>query len=71
MSSLVSRVVAAVALMPALALAAPPPASAEKKPEPAQATAPAKAPAKPSKQYTIDQFMATTKLAGASFSPDE
>ena len=71
MSSFVSRVVAAVALVPALALATPPPAPAEKKPEPAQATAPAKAPSKPSKQYSIEQFMATTKLAGASFSPDE
>ncbi len=29
------------------------------------------APARPSKQYTIDQFMATTRVAGSSFSPDE
>jgi len=27
--------------------------------------------ARPSKQYTIEQFMATTNVAGASFSPDE
>ncbi|MBN1206092.1 MAG: S9 family peptidase [Myxococcaceae bacterium] len=70
MSSLVSRVVAAVALVPALALATPPAAPA-KKPEPAQAAQPAKPTARPSKQYTIEQFMATTRLAGASFSPDE
>jgi dipeptidyl aminopeptidase/acylaminoacyl peptidase len=60
MSSLVSRVVAALALMPALALAAPP------SPSPA-----AKPTARPSKQYSIEQFMATTKLSGSSFSPDE
>ena len=50
------RVLAAAALVPTLALAAP-------------KTAPASA--RPSKQYTIEQFMATTKLGGASFSPDE
>lgn len=55
MPSLVSRVAAAVVLLPALALASPPPAPK----------------ARPSKQYTIDQFMTTTKLMGASFSPDE
>jgi len=55
MQSLVSRVVAAVVLMPALALATPPPAPK----------------ARPSKQYTIDQFMTVTKVGGASFSPDE
>jgi dipeptidyl aminopeptidase/acylaminoacyl peptidase len=49
-------VLAAAALVPTLALAAP-------------KTAPASA--RPSKQYTIEQFMATTKLGGASFSPDE
>lgn len=70
MSSLVSRVVAAMALMPALALATPP-AAPEKKAEPAQAAPPSKPTARPSKQYTVEQFMATTKLGGASFSPDE
>jgi dipeptidyl aminopeptidase/acylaminoacyl peptidase len=59
MSSLVSRVALAVALIPALALAAPP------------ATAAAKSKAQPSKQYSIEQFMATTRFTGASFSPDE
>lgn len=68
MPSLVSRVVFAVALIPALALASPPPA---KTPQPAQAAPSAKPMARPSKQYTIDQFMTTTKLGGASFSPDE
>lgn len=68
MSSLLSRVMAAVALLPSLALADIPPPRAEKL---EKASEPAKAPAKPSKQYSIDQFMATTKLAGASFSPDE
>ena len=29
------------------------------------------APARPKKQYTIEQFMATTAVGGASFSPDE
>ncbi|MDY7227248.1 S9 family peptidase [Hyalangium rubrum] len=62
MSSLVSRVVAAVALLPALALAAPP----ATKP-----STPAKPTARPSKQYTIEQFMTTTLYRGASFSPDE
>lgn len=71
MSLRVSRVIAAVALLPTLALADIPPPRAEQKPAPAKAPEPAKAPAKPSKQYSIEQFMATTKLAGASFSPDE
>jgi dipeptidyl aminopeptidase/acylaminoacyl peptidase len=57
MSSLVSRLAAAVALIPALALANSPPA--------------AKPAARPSKQYSIEQFMTVTKLGGASFSPDE
>src|SRR5687768_6872471 len=35
------------------------------------ATAAAQAPARPSKQYTIEQFMATVSLSGASFSADE
>ncbi|MCY1081763.1 S9 family peptidase [Archangium lansingense] len=52
------RVLAAATLVPTLALAAP-------------KTAPAQAGARPSKQYTVEQFMATTRLAGASFSPDE
>ncbi len=55
MLSLVSRVVAVLALVPALALAA----------------APSKSAARPSKQYSIEQFMASTRFAGASFSPDE
>jgi dipeptidyl aminopeptidase/acylaminoacyl peptidase len=67
MSSLVSRVVVAVALVPALALAAPPSEPA-KKPAPAQVAPAAKL---PKKQYTIEQFMATTRVTGASFSPDE
>ncbi len=71
MSSLVSRVVTAVALIPALALASSPPAAPAKNPQPAQAAPPAKQTARPSKQYTIEQFMTTTKLGGASFSPDE
>jgi len=50
------RVLAAAALVPTLALAAP------KTAQPVT---------RPSKQYTVEQFMATTKLAGASFSPDE
>ena len=33
--------------------------------------APQAAAARPRKQYTIEQFMATTSLGGASFSPDE
>jgi dipeptidyl aminopeptidase/acylaminoacyl peptidase len=52
-------VVLAVALLPALALAAPP------------ANPAAKSKARPSKQYSIEQFMATTRFTGASFSPDE
>ncbi|HET9452168.1 MAG TPA: S9 family peptidase, partial [Aggregicoccus sp.] len=45
-------------LLPALALAAAPPA-------------PPKATKRPSRQYSIEQFMATTRVMGASFSPDE
>ncbi|WP_224248396.1 S9 family peptidase [Hyalangium gracile] len=71
MSSLISRVVAAVALVPTLALAAPPAAPAKKPEATAPASKPVKPAARPSKQYAIDHFMATTKLAGASFSPDE
>ncbi|PTL84202.1 S9 family peptidase [Vitiosangium sp. GDMCC 1.1324] len=52
------RVMAAATLVPALALAAP-------------KTTPAAAVSRPSKQYTVEQFMATTKLNGAAFSPDE
>ncbi|WNG40141.1 S9 family peptidase [Archangium minus] len=52
------RVLAAATLVPTLALAAP------------KAT-PATAVSRPSKQYTVEQFMTTTKLSGASFSPDE
>ena len=54
--SILLRVLAAAALVPTLALAAPKAAPA---------------PSRPSKQYTVEQFMATTKLSGASFSPDE
>ena len=54
--SLLLRVLAAAALVPTLALAAPKAAPAT---------------SRPSKQYTVEQFMATTKLSGASFSPDE
>jgi dipeptidyl aminopeptidase/acylaminoacyl peptidase len=53
--SILLRVLAAAALVPTLALAAPKAAPATR----------------PSKQYTVEQFMATTKLSGASFSPDE
>ncbi|QSQ23088.1 S9 family peptidase [Pyxidicoccus parkwayensis] len=49
----VSRALAALVLVPALALAAPKPV------------------ARPSKQYTLEQFMETTDVLGASFSPDE
>src|SRR5215218_11412220 len=45
---------AALLLVPALALAATPPAAK-----------------RPSRQYTIEQFMATTRVMGASFTPDE
>jgi dipeptidyl aminopeptidase/acylaminoacyl peptidase len=55
MPSLVTRLVTALALLPMLALAAPP----------------AKPLVRPSRQYTIEQFLATTDLMGASFSPDE
>ena len=55
MQSLVSRLVTALALLPVLALAAPP----------------TKPLVRPSRQYTIDQFLSTTDLTGASFSPDE
>ncbi|MBF5042158.1 S9 family peptidase [Aggregicoccus sp. 17bor-14] len=51
-----SSLALAALLLPALALAAPP-------------TAPA--PKRPSRQYSIEQFMATTRVMGASFSPDE
>ncbi len=62
-----SRALATVALLPGLALAAP-----ETKPAPAApAAAPAAQPAaRPSKQYAIEQFMATVKVQGASFSMD-
>ena len=63
--STVSRALAAVALVPTLALAAPAPAP---KAAPAKA---APATARPKKQYTVEQFMATTRVMGASFSPDE
>ncbi|MDC0714565.1 S9 family peptidase [Stigmatella sp. ncwal1] len=53
-------VLAVAALLPALVLAAPPPVAPVKKSS-----------ARPSKEYTIDQFMATTDFEGASFSPDE
>lgn len=52
------RLLAAATLVPALSLAAP------------KAT-PTTAVSRPSKQYTVEQFMTTTKLFGASFSPDE
>jgi dipeptidyl aminopeptidase/acylaminoacyl peptidase len=60
-----SRALAAVALVPTLALAQPDPS-----PRPAKAPA-ARGPSRPSKQYTIEQFMKTTNVMGASFSPDE
>ncbi|WP_225412328.1 S9 family peptidase [Stigmatella hybrida] len=60
MQPLFSRLFAAVVLVPVLALAAPPSQAPAKKPS-----------ARPSKQYTISQFMETTDLEGASFSPDE
>ncbi|MBZ4419350.1 S9 family peptidase [Myxococcus sp. RHSTA-1-4] len=60
-----SRALAAVALVPTLALAQPAPSPAPAKAPPARATA------RPSKQYTVEQFMKTTNVFGASFSPDE
>ncbi|QRN99016.1 S9 family peptidase [Archangium violaceum] len=51
------RVLAAATLVPALALAAP--------------KTQARSVSRPSKQYTVEQFIATTKLSEASFSPDE
>ena len=60
--STLSRALAAAALLPTLALAAP-----DKAP-PAKAT---RAATRPTKQYTIEQFMRTTDVFGASFSPDE
>ncbi|MFP2910074.1 alpha/beta fold hydrolase [Pyxidicoccus sp. 3LFB2] len=62
-----SRALAALTLLPSLALAAPAPEAPAK---PAKATS-ARAPQRPSKQYTIDQFMKTTSVFGASFSHDE
>jgi dipeptidyl aminopeptidase/acylaminoacyl peptidase len=62
------RALAAVALVPTLALAAPPAAQPKAAPPKAEASKPA---ARPSKQYSIEQFLQTTKVAGASFSPDE
>ncbi|NTX55443.1 alpha/beta fold hydrolase [Myxococcus sp. CA039A] len=64
--SSLSRALAAATLLPTLALAAP-------RPEP---TTPAKPgavreTARPSKHYAIEQFMKTTLIRGASFSPDE
>ncbi len=70
MPSLVSRAFAALALVPTLALATPS-AKAAKQPEPAPASQPAEPTARSPKQYSIQQFMATTSLDGASFSPDE
>ncbi|MCP3141685.1 S9 family peptidase [Pyxidicoccus xibeiensis] len=55
----VSRTLAALTLLPLLALAAPRPAK------------PTGAPSLPSKQYTLEQLMETTDVFGASFSPDE
>src|ERR1044071_2945433 len=49
-------VLAAALLVPALSLAAPAAKTAVKR---------------PAKRYTVDQFMATIGIAGASFSPDE
>ncbi|MFP2931455.1 alpha/beta fold hydrolase [Pyxidicoccus sp. 3LG] len=53
-----SHVLVAVTLLPTLALAAP-------------KQAPPAAVSRPSKQYTVEQFMETTDVFGASFSPDE
>lgn len=55
--STVSRTLAALALLPTLALAAP-----------KAGTAPT---SRPAKQYTLEQFMRTASVFGASFSPDE
>jgi dipeptidyl aminopeptidase/acylaminoacyl peptidase len=64
--STLSRALATVALVPTLALAAPQP------PAPPPTKAPAAKPTpRPSKQYTVEQFMKTTSVRGASFSPDE
>ncbi|MCY1019957.1 S9 family peptidase [Pyxidicoccus sp. MSG2] len=61
-----SRALAAMALVPTLALATPQPPA----PPPTKAPA-AKLTPRPSKQYTVEQFMKTTSVRGASFSPDE
>ncbi|WP_164015873.1 alpha/beta hydrolase family protein [Pyxidicoccus trucidator] len=62
-----SRALTALALVPTLALAAPAPEAPAK---PAKAPS-ARAPSRPSKQYTVEQFMKTTSVFGASFSSDE
>ncbi|XXF76242.1 S9 family peptidase [Myxococcaceae bacterium GXIMD 01537] len=62
-----TRALAAVSLLPGLALATPA-AEPTKAPAPAPAVKPA---SRPSRQYTIEQFMATLRVQGASFSPDE
>ena len=59
---------AAAAAAPELALAAEPPSAGARKA--AQPAKPARA-AQAAKRYTIDQFMATTNIGGASFSADE
>lgn len=59
--STVSRALTAMALLPSLAIAAPKSESAKASP----------VTSRPSKQYTIEQFMETTSVYGASFSPDE
>ena len=64
--STVSRALVAVALVPTLALATP-----KRGPTPPAKAQAARATPRPSKQYTIDQFVGTTDVFGASFSPDE
>ena len=58
-------------LVASLALLAAVPDAAVAAGKPAVATAAEAKPAKPSKRYTIEQFMATVNIGGASFSADE
>jgi dipeptidyl aminopeptidase/acylaminoacyl peptidase len=59
-----TRALTALALVPTLALAAPAPQAPAKAPS-------TKSPTRPSKRYTVEQFMGTVNVFGASFSHDE
>ncbi|RKH35937.1 S9 family peptidase [Corallococcus praedator] len=60
------RILAATLFVPLLAVAAPPPAA--QKPAPAPALKPVQ---RPSRQYTMEQFMGTTEVSGPAFASDE